>query len=99
MSNKNEFLKNYMEECIDFLLKKVREWGADDSDWEYVSKRLRPKDIDFIREYKDYIHWDSLSKDVKFNYKIHQEFEYEIERTLQEKIEFNSQLIELIMEI
>lgn len=57
----------------------AREWGSF-AGWDVISRYLDEKDLEFIREFRDYIHWDLISDDLRSNPNIQLEFKKELKR-------------------
>ena len=71
-----EFYKDY---------NRTRE-NLDEIDWDIVSVQLDYADIDFIREYKDFIRWDLVDNNTFYKWKMDRdprylEFRHELEDT------------------
>lgn len=69
-----EFYKDYI---------RTRE-NLDEIDWDIVSVQLDYADIDFIREFKDFIRWDLVDNNTFYKWKIDRdprylEFRHELE--------------------
>lgn len=71
-----EFYKNYV---------RARE-NLDEIDWDIISVQLDHANIDFIREFKDFIRWDLIDSDTYCKWKHNKdpryfEFRKELENT------------------
>lgn len=100
----DDFWKRVNEEKRKAILKCAREFG-EDAPWRDISQQLTEEDIDFIREFRKFIYWDEIDRNVKYETSFYNEFKKEIETALQEKLEIdaaslanNTALIDAIME-
>lgn len=100
----NPFWERYEEEKRKALLHCAREFG-EDAPWKEISKQLKEEDIDFIREFRQFIQWNQLNTDKETSF--YKEFREEIEKAynemeteLRDELILNSKLIDsLISEI
>lgn len=100
----NPFWERYEEEKRKALLHCAREFGGD-APWKEISKQLKEEDIDFIREFRQFIQWNQLKTDKETSF--YKEFREEIEKAynemeteLRDELILNSKLIDsLISEI
>lgn len=89
----NPFWERYEEEKRKALLHCAREFG-EDAPWKEISKQIKEEDIDFIREFRQFIHWNQLNTDKKFESSFYKEFREEIEKAYNEmETEFRDELI------
>lgn len=92
MSSREEFFKRYEDEKVDLLLKLAREWEHD-TDWDHINKKLRPKDIDFIREFKQHIDWNKVSENVRSDPNIRKEYGEEIRNWIEEEYHYKMEML------
>ena len=100
----NPFWERYEEEKRKALLHCAREFG-ENAPWKEISKQLKEEDIDFIREFRQFIQWNQLKTDKETSF--YKEFREEIEKVynemeteLRDELILNSKLIDsLISEI
>lgn len=79
-----EFYKDY---------NRTRE-NIDEVDWDMVSVKLDYADIDFIREFKDYIRWDLVNTDTFCKWKHNKDPRYLEFRNELENTEITNQTID-----
>lgn len=72
------YLKEYDNSCTEWMESEAKRWGQF-APWDIISRQLKRTDIDFMREYADYIRWDLVSDDILNDEEISKEFELEIE--------------------
>lgn len=72
------FVKEYVKNCLIELYDKVR-LDKEHTDWEFVSRMFTIEDIDYIREFINYIDWKFIKKEIIENKRISNEFKDVIE--------------------
>ena len=92
----DDFQRKWEEECRELLLKLAREWGPDAA-WDKISEQLKPKDLDFIREFHQYINWEYVKENTKINPKIQKEFGEEIDKSWKENIDERLKMLEAMI--
>ena len=92
----DDFWEKVNEEKRKVLLNCAREFG-EDAPWGEISQQLKKTDIDFIREFKDKINWEELGHEIKYDSEIYKEFKKEIDQSFNEKVEFTSEMIDMIL--
>lgn len=70
---KEKYLAEYEAGYKEDRDEQARKWG-EYAAWDVFSRYLTIDDIDFIREYRQYIHWDLVPEELFKNKEIAEEF-------------------------
>ncbi len=74
---KEKYLAEYEAGYKEDRDEQARKWG-EFAAWDVFSRYLTIDDIDFIREYRQYIHWDLVPKELLENKDFVLEFKKEL---------------------
>lgn len=88
-----DYLRQYEKQSKRGMYQEAREWG-EFAAWDVFSRYLDEDDIDFIREYRKYIHWNLIPDKLRNNPIIQTEFKKDMEECL--KYQYESWVIEAI---
>lgn len=78
------------------ILNSAREFG-EDAPWKEISKQIKETDIDFIREFKQFIQWDEVNTDIIYDSNIKKEFGREIDKERKFKTELQLKTLEMMI--
>lgn len=79
-----DYLNQYEKQSKQGMYQEARKWGRFAA-WDVISRYLNENDIDFMREFRRYIHWDLIPDEVRDDPIIQLEFKKDIEEGWEEE--------------
>lgn len=67
------FCKRYVRDCLVEMYDHVRS-NIEGTEWGFVSSMFTIDDVDYMREFRDYIVWERVKKEVLHNNNVLNEF-------------------------
>lgn len=69
-----DFVEEYVKSCLVEMYDHVR-LDKEHTDWNFVSRNFTLDDIDYIREFRNYVNWECVKAEIISSKKILKEFE------------------------